>query len=155
MTGSSTVKLFSAALLLTLMAGCGVPYTMETPTAFRKYEETKEFKMITADGVKLKAREVENYPKASLDFWTDASKKHLVKSGYTHQETTCFKTAQKLDGCTIRFMLPHGAEDWVYQETLFVVDDTIVIVEAAGEWEKFKTVQDDLQEKLKTFRPNL
>jgi len=143
-------------IIFTLAAGCTkTDYTMDTPPQFKQYKECDSFKMITANGVKLKAREVENYPKASLDFWTDASVGHLEKSGYTHKETTCFKTEKNLDGCTVQFVLPHGAQDWVYQKTIFVIEDTIILIEAAGEWDKFMAINKSLNSKLKTFNPNL
>ena len=43
-----------------------------------------------------------------------------------------FETDKGLDGCTLEFMLPHGAEDWVLSETIFVVEDTVFLVETAG-----------------------
>lgn len=72
-----------------------------------------------------------------------------------HQDTHCFKTSGGLDSCSLTFALPHGAEDWIFQKTIFVVNDTIVLVEAAGEFNKFKAVESDLKTALKTFSPNL
>lgn len=137
--------------------GCGVvPYSMDAPRQFKRYDDnTQSFKYITADGVMLKAREVDNYPKAKLSFWKDATQKHLEAVGYTHNNTTCFKTDRGLDGCTLTFALPHGAEDWIFQETIFVVSDTLVLVEAAGEFNKFKAIEPDLEKALKTFSPNI
>ena len=139
---------------LLLIFGCAVPYSIEAPEQFKRYTTKTEFKWITADGVMLKAREVENYPEASLSFWSDAARQHLEKIGYLHEKTTCFKTKDGLDGCTLKFALPHGAEDWVYQETIFVVDDAIVLLEAGGEYSRFNAVETDLAKALKSFRPH-
>lgn len=139
-----------------IFAACStVPYTMKTPAHFKKYKSKREFKMITANGVKVKARQVDNYPKASLDFWKDATKEHLVKKGYSHQKTDCFKTAAGLKGCTIKFALPKGAEDWIYQETIFVVEEQLVLLEATGEFSRFAAVEKELNDALITFKPNL
>ncbi len=139
-----------------LLAACGsAPYTMTAPQQFKRFEDDREFKLITADGVMLKAREMDNYPQASLEFWTDAAKQHLEKSGYIHETTICFKTTEKKDACTLRFALPHGAEDWIFQETIFVEGDTLVLVEATGEFQRFKAIEKDLDAALTTFRPNL
>ncbi len=143
-------------VLFTLVAaGCGPAYTMDPPKSFKRYQETEGFKMITADGVMLKAREVENYPEGDLPFWTDATERHLVKRGYVLKSKACFKTQKQKDACTLTFLLPHGAEDWVFSETLFVEGDTLVLVEAAGPFQRFVKVEKELAAALKTFEPNL
>lgn len=142
-------------LALALPAGCGgPPYGLEPPAAFKRYEDAPGLKLITADGVMVKAREVENYPKADLPFWTDAMKRHLEERGYvTKAPETCFQTRRGLKGCTLDFLLPHGAEDWVLSETIFVVGDRIVLVEAAGPYERYARVEAALKGSLVTFDP--
>jgi hypothetical protein len=135
------------------LAACGPTYTMTPPTAFKRFEKARGFKLMTADGVALKAREVENYPRADLPFWTDALKRHLEARGYVTKGTACFKTTRGLDGCTLDFVLPHGVEDWLLSETVFVVDDRIVLVEAAGPYDRFMKVDADLKKALVSFDP--
>lgn len=132
---------------------CKAPYTMETPKSFRKYEDTNEFKMITANGVMLKAREVENYPKGDLEFWTDAMGRHLTERGYIQKETRCFTTHAAKKACTLDFLLPYGTEDWAFSETIFVEDDDIILVEVAGPFDRHAKVADEVKEALKTFNP--
>ena len=136
-----------------LLAACKVPYTMDTPKSFRKYEDTKAFKMITANGVMLKAREVENYPKGDLAFWTDAMGRHLTERGYIRKETHCFKTDAGRDACTLDFLLPYGTEDWAFSSTIFVEGDDIILVEVAGPFERHAEVADEVKAALKTFNP--
>jgi hypothetical protein len=148
--------LFLTAFLFALLAlGCKPPYTMEGPRSFKRFHDTRDFKMITADGVMLRAREVDNYPEAALDFWTDAMKRHLVARGYAHKSTHCFKTRSRREACTLDFLLPHGVEDWAFSETLFVVGDTIVLVEVAGPYERYAKIEKELAKALETFEPNL
>ena len=148
--------LFLVLSLVFLATACGgVTYTMDAPKQFKRFDDDGVFKYITADGVMMKARQVDNYPKAELSFWKDATQKHLEAVGYIHNSTHCFKTQKGLAGCTLTFALPHGAEDWIFQETIFVVNDTLVLVEAAGEFNRFKAVEPDLEKALKTFSPNL
>jgi hypothetical protein len=142
------------ALVAFLQMSCGTPYTMKAPDSFKRFEKSNEFKMITADGVMLKAREVDNYPEASLEFWTDAVSQHLEAQGYIVQSEKCFKTAKGLDGCTVNFLLPHGAQDWVLSETMFVVDDKVVLVETAGPYDRFAVIEEDLGKAILTFNPN-
>jgi hypothetical protein len=137
-----------------LAAACGPPpYKMDLPSSFKQFEDTSDYQLITADGVMVKAREVENYPEAGLDFWTDALKQHLEEQGYLLKSEECFETAKGLDGCTMDFMLPHGAEDWVMSETLFVIEDEILIVEAAGPYERYAKIEEELKKSIKTFDP--
>ena len=143
------------ALTVVAAAACGPPpYAMEAPDAFKRFERSSDFRFITADGVMLKGREVENYPVAELDFWIDALKQHLEERGYAHKSESCFETADGLDGCTVDFVLPYGAEDWVLSETLFVIDDRVILLEAAAPYERFAKVEEALKRSLATFRPD-
>lgn len=143
-----------SALALALLAGCGGPaYQLQPPAAFKRYEGSSDFRFITADGVMLKGREVENYPRADLPFWTDALKRHLEARGYTFRAEECFRTERGLDGCTLDFLLPYGAEDWVMSETIFVVDDRIILLESAGPFDRFQPIEQELKASLRTFAP--
>ncbi len=133
--------------------GCGPKHAMPAPDGFVRYEKRRELALITADGIRLKSREVRNYPKADLPFWIDAMKRHLAARGYAIQAERCFQTAQGLPGCTVEFLLPHGAEDWVLSETAFVVGERLVLVEAAGPFDRFSKVQAGLSRSLLSFDP--
>ena len=141
------------ALLLLLPAGCGPSYSMKEPSSFKRYHESDEYKLITADGMLLKVREVENYPRGGLKYWVDAMRLHLTEQGYVVRSEECFETERKLEGCTLSFLAPLGAEDWVLNETLFVVDDTIYLLEAAGPAKRFSSVDEELKAAVKTFDP--
>ena len=144
-----------AALLVAAaaLASCAPPYSMAPPASFKRFEESRQFKWITADGVMLKAREVDNYPEAPLDFWVDAMKRHMVAQGYVAKGDRCFDTQKGRKACTVDFMLPHGAEDWVLSETLFVVGEDIVLVEAAGPFERYALVETEIAKAVETFEP--
>ena len=145
-------------LIFASVAGvaCGPPaYTYRPPESFKQYEKSREFKFITANGVMLKAREVENYPHAELAFWTDALRRHLESRGYILKAQNQFTTTAGQETCTLSFVLPHGAEDWVLSETIFVVDDTIVLLEAAGPFDQFVKIEKEYEESLKTFDPRI
>lgn len=142
---------FFVGLMMITAASCATPYRIEAPESFKQYRDTREFKLITADGVMLKGREVENYPIADLDFWVDALARHLEQRGYAPKERNCFITKEGLAGCTLDFVVPHGAEDWVLSETVFVDDDRIILLEAAGPYERFSAVEKELRAALETF----
>jgi hypothetical protein len=146
---------FAALLVVAAaLAACAPPYSMSAPPSFKRFEEEREFKWITADGVMLKAREVDNYPEATLEFWADAMSRHMIAQGYVQKgEQRCFDTKRGRKACTAEFMLPHGAEDWVLSETLFVVDDEIVLVEAAGPYDRYALVEAEIEKAALTFEP--
>jgi hypothetical protein len=133
-------------------AACSRPYAMDRPHAFREYTESHDLRLITADGIMLKVRKTDNYPKATLGFWADAMNTHLQEQGYAAKSKQCFKTASGLDGCTLDFLVPHGAQDWVLSETLFVVDDDIYLVEVAGPYDRYAKIERQLAQSYKTFR---
>ncbi len=142
------------ALALLALAGCAGPkYCIEAPAAFKRFEESKDFRFITADGVMLKGREVDNYPKAKLPFWTDALRRHLEARGYTFRDESCFETTKGLDGCTLEFLLPWGAEDWAMGVTLFVAGKRIILLESAGPFDRYEAVQKALAAAYRTFEP--
>lgn len=132
--------------------GCSRNYDMVVSKSFRVYEESRDLKAITADGVMIKAREVENYPEATLEFWTDAMDRHLEEQGYTRKSKECFKSQTGLAGCRLDYLLPHGPEDWVLSETLFLDGDTVYVVEAAGPFERYAKIETEYAASLRTFR---
>lgn len=145
-------RLSAAALALAALAGCGADYTLDAPAAFRRYHDADDLRLITPDGVRVAAREVENEPRADLPFWVDAMKRHLDERGYAFAREDCFTTTAGWKGCTLDFLLPYGAEDWVMSETLFVVGDTLVLVEATAPYERFAAVEAEYRQSLRTLR---
>lgn len=142
------------AAFAALLAACAGPaYTMRPGPSFKRYEKSDGLRLITASGVRVKAREVDNYPVADLPFWKDALERHLVARGYSLASKEDFRTEGGLPGATLDFVVPYGAEDWVLSETLFVVGDRVVLVEAAGPFPLFEPVRAELRASLRTFDP--
>lgn len=146
---------FASTLFAALLgAGCGgVPFQLDAPPAFKRYEETNDFRYITADGLRLRGRLLENKPIADLGFWREAMKGHLEKRGFVFQGERCFKTERGLDGCTLDFVVPYGAEDWVQSETIFVQGDDLMLLEVVGPYDRYTPQKPALQAALLTFRP--
>jgi len=152
--GEVSKQFWTGVMLVALVAvSCGPSYTITPPRAFKRFEKTYDFRFVTADGVMLKGREVENYPEADLSFWVDAYKRHQAEIGYVLKSETCFKTRRSVDGCTLTFVVPYGSEDWAFSETLYVVEDTIYLLEVAGPYDRYAKVEKDLQTAFETFDP--
>lgn len=135
------------------LACSGPAHDMDAPAGFVRYADKAGVALITADGVRLRSRETRNYPAADLAFWKDALARHLAARGYAPKADRCFKTKAGLDGCSAEFVVPHGAEDWVLSVTLFVVGERVVIVEAAGPFERWAKVEAGVAQALVTFVP--
>ena len=56
-------------------------------------------------------------------------------------------------GCTLDFLLPWGAEDWLLSVTLFVAGPRILLLESAGPFERFEPVKASLRAAYRTFEP--
>ncbi len=149
--------LTTAAMLGIAMAlgtACGPTYRMDAPDDFVKYaKDHGKFAWTTADGVRVKARDVKNEPKAELPFWTDAAQRHLTARGYTKKSERCFTTRQGAPGCTLEWLAPRGNEDWVFAVTIFVTGDRVTLVEAVGPFARYVAVEAKLAKALQTFDP--
>lgn len=140
-------------LLALLAAGCTTlpSYDMDAPSSFKRYERHEGIKMMSADGVMLKVRHVDNYPRGDLAFWVDAMGRHLEAKGYARASSKPVSARNGLKGHTLAFLLPRGIEDWVLSETIFVVGDHILLVEVAGPYERYAPLESELEAALATF----
>jgi hypothetical protein len=144
----------AVALSVAALSACGPTYRMDAPDGFVKYTKGHgDFAWTTADGVRVKAREVKNEPKAELPFWTDATTRHLTARGYTKKVERCFTTRAGQKACTLEWLAPRGNEDWVYAVTIFVTGDRVTLVEAAGPFARYVAVEAKLSKALETFEP--
>jgi hypothetical protein len=149
-------RLALAVIFVSLLAGivgCAPVYHMNTPEGFVRYEKKKGLAFITPDGVRLHSRTVRNYPKADLLFWADAMERHLTARGYLLHAKRCFTTKKGLGGCTAEFVVPHGAEDWMLAETIFVLGDDVALLEAAGPFARYQRVAPALSKEYEGFAP--
>lgn len=141
------------ALLLVVAAGCTPRHNLSLPGAFARYDHGDPNRWVTAEGVVLRAREVEDPPKATLAFWTEALVHHLERRGYRVSKPVPFRTnggveAQRIDALTHR-----GAEDWLLVTALYVVGERLLLVEATGPWTQLQPMDASLQKALAGFEP--
>lgn len=148
-----TAKLMLLSVALSSLGGCATTkMQIELPKELKRYEHENTLKLISADGVRVKARELDNYPKGDLDFWSDAMKTHLDHRGYVFKTKRCFETKrQKLNGCTLEFVVARGPEDWLFSQTIFVAGEKIILIEAAAPFERLTKLEPSYTAALKTF----
>ncbi len=156
MKAKHTIIVAASLFVAVALTSCGPPYTMAPPDAFKRFEQINTFQLITADGVMLKGREVEieDHSEADLDFWQDALKRHMEQNGYVLKSEEHIETEEKLEGHNLSFLIPYGAEDWMFTVTIFVEEDTVYILEGAGPYDRYANIEEDLLASLKTFSPH-
>ncbi len=117
-------------------AACSSRAHLAPPQGFAELakNDTYSFRATSASGVVIAARTEANDPKGNLDFWTSALDYKLQKSGY-HRVGEPEKVASSAGavGKTIHFEIDRGGRPHEYWVTVFVIDDKVVVVEAAGD----------------------
>ena len=155
MSPARALTAVAGVLLALSVAGCpGPQYRMDDPPSFKRFQDEPGLRMITADGVMLKVREVENYPEADLRFWVDAMRRHLEQQGYAPRGAPRFFDARGgLRGARLLFLVPRGPEDWELGEAVFVVGKRVVLVETAGPYPLHAPLEKEIDAALLTFEP--
>jgi len=146
-------RLLLCVTLATVAIGCSTVFNLKAPEGFARFESGDKNRWITADGVRMRVREVDNKPKANLQFWTEALADHLKRRGYMNKGQRCFKTTQGLDACTLNQLLARGTDDWVMSVTVMVVKERIILVEVVGPWARWKRHEPALHRAVMAFAP--
>jgi len=142
-----------AALIATLslvLVACGTTVSFETPDGFAQFSDERQPRAISPEGVVLRMRTVENRPVQDLDFWSEALERQMIDSGYLPLEKGEFATSG-FDGTWFEWLAPLNDADWVYLTALAVVEDAIVIAEAAGPYDLYTERRADLLDSLSTI----
>jgi hypothetical protein len=141
------VKPLLAVLVCVAIVGCTTTARMNTPEGFAHYEESEEFRLITAEGIVLRARVESNSPHQSLEFWAEALGSHLSSSGYVLLEQSGFD-ADSVDGVLFEWLAPVGEDDWIYMTAIVVVENEIVVVESAGPHDQYRAYREAIRASL-------
>lgn len=147
-----------AALLLTAavtQAGCS-GFALRPPEHFVELEEPEwsgfALRAVNADGVVLGVREVDNDPRGTLTFWTDAIRNRLrTVRGYALLDERQVKAASGHTGYQMLLGRDEGSQTYDYWVTVFVTDDQVLVVEAGGRREEFARVQSAVRRAIDGF----
>lgn len=133
-------RLLLVGLIPILFASCFTPRAMmNVPEGFSVYRESEHLRMVSPEGMRIRARVVENDPPQSLEFWRTALVEHMVDSGYTAvDEGEIAGSGAASDGVWMEWIAPVNGEDWIYLNALRVRDDLLVFVESAAELELYQ-----------------
>lgn len=113
-------------------------FQAKAPEGFARYEDStlglpaREFRAISADGVRFRVKAVRNEPAGDAVLWTAALRRSLERKGYRLSESASLRTEDGHDLVVIHGVVGLGGVDYGYALGFSVHDDTVVIAEAGG-----------------------
>jgi hypothetical protein len=141
----------AAMLLVATLTGCVTPKgVLDTPTGFAPYRDGELYTIVSPEHVVARVRTAGNDPAQSLEFWAQALKRHLSLAGYALTGDGAFESPAG-DGVYFEWVAPVGREDFGYLTAIAVAGEAIIIVEAAGPYELYRTYRERLAESLSTL----
>lgn len=138
------------------LAGCASGARLTPPAPFVTLDPANDGyreRHVTADGVVLSLRDVENRPRGPLSFWVQAIRSRLRRAGaYELEDEQDVRAASGETGRQMRFARDHGRRAYVYWITVFVDGDRLVMVEAGGREDRFTPLADDVARSIAGLR---
>jgi len=121
-----------------ILASC---VSLQTPKGYAERDRTGQYDYLAystdASAISVRVQKNEDRKKGTLDYWTEASRKHLTLSrGYEFQEEGKFDTDHGR-GRWLLFAKKHKGVDFLYLLGLVVDGKDIYVLEAGGEKELF------------------
>ena len=100
------------------------------------FEKSPIYLAVSPEGVRLRVREVRNYPEQTVDFWKNTLSSELSNRGYVRVESSAGSDwgGGKLFEPSL-WALPWGNEDYLYLAALRLKGGKIEILEMAGKAE--------------------
>jgi hypothetical protein len=133
----------TSLLMLVLAASACSHFDAQPPKGFAVYDNGSSYRAASPDGVVYRVRSEDNEPQADLKFWSEALSKRMTEAGYILLNEEPVK-AGSTDGHLLELAAPLGNRDYAYAVAVFVKDDDIIIVEAAGEVALMKDKRSDI-----------
>ena len=154
----SRLSISLALFVLPLVTGCQPQARVTTPEGFAELEPDDHygFRATSAAGVVIGVRTEKNEPRGSLDFWTAAVDYRVRKLGYSTEGGAPTKVTSKggLEGRRLRYALERQGRPHEYWVTVFVAEDSVYVVEAAGDRAYFDdAVQARIEQATRTIDP--
>jgi len=122
-----------------------------TPEGFAPLETEQQYAAMSPEGMVYRVRVMENSPKQTLEFWTEALRTHLVDEGYNPiGGDTGFK-AGEIDGSILEWTLPHRGETYKYFTAVMVQDEKIALAEATAIHDVYDLHQEAIRDSIETI----
>ena len=127
----------------------------EGPEGFSVYRDSRLFRAVSPDGVRIRVREVKPEPSMDLSFWQSAVTKYLVESGYEQRGDGIRLGNSGKRGFMLRWLLPYGQEEYVYALAIIPDGKDLCLVEIAGKLEAFDMHYTAIEEWVRTAAQGL
>lgn len=132
--------------------GCGPVAMLKKPEGYAQYQEAlPHFKVISATGVRLQARDVPNDPKADVGLWTESVQLFLKSQGYQIINVSDVPVKDGQPGKRILALYRYHERDFAYLVALFVREDRVFLVEGGGPFQEYQADQARVEATLRTF----
>jgi hypothetical protein len=149
--GAALRRAAAALLVGLLLAGCAtVRPVLEQPKGFAEYRDETAYRAVSPEGVVLRVRLVDNQPAQTLEFWAEALKTQLAKSGYSPAGEEAVETRSG-KAIILEWVAPVGQEDWIYLTGMALSGSRIAVVEAAGAYPHYKKHRAAILDSLRTL----
>lgn len=139
-----------ATLLLAILSACATSPPVTPPTGFAVYDEAEIVRAVSPEGVRFRVHYEPHEPEQSLEFWQEALRRHLDRSGYGLLFEATF-SAVSGDGVLFEWVAPVGAEDWVYLTAVVPAGDRLIVAEAAGPSELYSERREAIRGSLESI----
>jgi hypothetical protein len=146
----------AALVLAALLAGCS-NFVAATPPSFVELSDQRpsyDYRALTADGVVLAIRAIDNDPKGDLAFWVEAIENRMRGTGgYALIEKRTVKCLDDHTGTQLRFGHDEGKDPHLYYLTVFVTDKRIFLLEAGGTKAQIERYDAPIEWSVTHFKP--
>ncbi len=144
-----TTRIFLIAISVLAVSAC---VTVKTPDGYAQRDRTGSYryKAVSTDAntLSLRVQRNEDKAKGTLDFWTEAARKHMTLSrGYELKEEGKF-VSDEGPGRWILFTRKYRGTDYLYLLGLVVDGRRIFVLEGGGEKDVFEP---DVPKLVKAF----
>jgi hypothetical protein len=154
-----TRSLVFAVLLAIALTGCaGRHFALTPPEHFVELEESAQRAMgydlraLSADGVVIGVRQIDNDRHGSRAFWVDAVRNRLRRDGgYALLSESETRAGDGIEGHQMRFGRDEEGHPYRYWVTVFVTPSHVFVIEAGGREERFTEAETEIEAALATF----
>lgn len=139
------------------MTGCAPSFQLALPSRFVELQDASrgsyELRATTTDGVVVGVDVIPNREHATLEFWSDASRRSLRDGqGYELLSEATIDAASGQHGQLMRFGRDLSGHAYRYTLALFVTPDAIWVIEAGGRAEAYTTAESDIEQSISRMR---
>ena len=106
------------------------------PEGFAAYHQRNRIRATSPDGVVYRVRTQKNKPEADLPFWEEAMRMRMLEAGYHLVQEERIQSGDR-EGALLELGAADGEKDQSYLIVVFVDGKRLIVVEAAGEVERF------------------